>query len=137
MREDPSIERGLDRLRLPGPPPELRERVLRAATRALDEAPVPDLWSRLWENRGLRLAWAACLVTLITGHVVISVEALRHPAPVRHATNQQLPAGEELQSIAALPPIDTTSLQRGYAASEPAGAAVSPQTVHQTTEDPT
>jgi len=135
MKDRPSTEDGIDRLRPPGPAPELREKVLRAAARALEEAPAPDLWSRLWENRGLRLAWAACLVTLITGHVVVSVESLRHPSSPPRTASQQPPSGEELQAIAALPPIDATSLQRGYVASEPDRAGVTPGTTHRSTED--
>jgi len=136
MKDRPSIEDGLDRLRPEGPPPELRDRVLRAAARALDQAPAPDLWCRLWENRGLRLAWAACLVTLITGHVVVSVESLRRPSSAPRTASQQPPSGEELQAIAALPSIDAASLQRGYVASEPDRAAVPPGTSHRSTEDP-
>jgi len=30
----------------------------------------PDLWSRIWNQRGLRLAWAAAVVLLLAGHVL-------------------------------------------------------------------
>jgi hypothetical protein len=40
----------------------------------------PDLWSRLWESRAARLAWAAAVATLLLGHVVLSLPG-RPPAP--------------------------------------------------------
>jgi hypothetical protein len=68
--------RDLDRL-LGGfePPPlpsDLRALTLRAARERLAEAPAPDLWSRIWDNRGVRLAWTAAVVLLLAGHVLVS-----------------------------------------------------------------
>jgi hypothetical protein len=30
------------------------------------------LWWKIWNNRGLRLAWAAAVVLLLAGHVLVS-----------------------------------------------------------------
>lgn len=65
------VERLLDGLDPPQPPPELRSRVLAAARQRTDSESVPDLWSRLWNHSGLRLAWAASVVLLLAGHVLI------------------------------------------------------------------
>jgi hypothetical protein len=65
---DTDIERLLNGLQPPLLPPELRSRVLRAARNA--EA-APDLWSRIWNHGGLRLAWMAGVVLLLAGHVFI------------------------------------------------------------------
>ncbi len=55
-------------VRPPGPPPELRSRVLRAAREAaLDEAPAQEPW---WSGFSrLDLAWVAALVLLILGNI--------------------------------------------------------------------
>jgi len=43
--------------------------VLAAAGEMKMEA--PDLWTRLWNQPGLRLAWAAAVVLLLAGHVLL------------------------------------------------------------------
>lgn len=62
----------LDRLlggsRPPAPPEALRSRVLGAAAAA---RPKPDRWADLWHHRGLRLGWAAAVVLLLAGHLVL------------------------------------------------------------------
>jgi len=68
--------RDLDRLLAgfepPPPPSDLRALTLTVARESLADAPAPDLWSRIWDNRGLRLAWAAAVVLLLVGHVLVS-----------------------------------------------------------------
>jgi hypothetical protein len=65
---DPIVEGLMGGLEPPQPPPELRARVLAAARNA--EA-APDFWMRLWNHGGLRMAWAASVVLLLAGHVLI------------------------------------------------------------------
>jgi hypothetical protein len=72
-KQDPTIRSLLGELETPAPPPALRRLALQAAAEALSREPVPDLWTRLWESRGLRLVWAACVIVLIAGHVLISL----------------------------------------------------------------
>jgi len=31
----------------------------------------PDLWTRIWNQRGLRLAWVAAVVLLLAGHGLV------------------------------------------------------------------
>ena len=69
--KDPVVERLLDGLQPPQPPLELRSRVLAAARKRMESETIPDLWSKLWNHSGLRLAWAASLVFLLTAHVVV------------------------------------------------------------------
>jgi len=73
----------------PCPPAGLRARCLEAARRAAVAQPGasapqaaqgPDLWSRLWESRPLRLAWAATVTGLIVANGVLSLP--RWTAPV-------------------------------------------------------
>lgn len=63
--------RGLD---LPHPPRELRARVLDAARTGVRAGPAADAWSRLWNSRGLRLAWAGAVVLLLAGHAAVSLD---------------------------------------------------------------
>jgi len=64
----------------PQAPPELRQRVLSAARRTMSQAPPRDLWMRIWENRPIRLAWAASIGALIFGHLVIGEAVSAGPA---------------------------------------------------------
>jgi len=70
--EQRELERLLPGLEPPPPPASLRARALGAACERLAAEPAPDLWWRIWNNRGLRLAWAAAVVLLLAGHVVVS-----------------------------------------------------------------
>ena len=56
----------------PLPPPDLRERTLRAAGSALLRPARSDSWRTLWESVWLRLAWAGGVAVLLVSHVVIS-----------------------------------------------------------------
>ena len=62
------VERLLNGLQPPQPPPELRARVL-AAARETEAA--PHVWSKLWNHSGLRLAWATSVVLLLAGHILV------------------------------------------------------------------
>ena len=55
-------------LETPLPPESLRGMTLAAAVAALGREPRPDLWSRLWFNRGLRLAWTVIVLVAVAGH---------------------------------------------------------------------
>jgi hypothetical protein len=66
------LERLLAGLEPPPPPAGLRVRAVAAARERMAAAPDPDLWLRIWNHRGLRLAWAAAVVLLLAGHVLVS-----------------------------------------------------------------
>ena len=57
----------------PQPPPELRAKTLAAARKRLEMRAVPDTWSKIWNHRGLRLAWVASVMVLLAGHVVATL----------------------------------------------------------------
>ena len=75
-KKDPAVERLLEGLEPPQPPPELRSKALTAARKRLAGEAVPDLWSRIWNHRGLRLAWAATILMLLAGHLAVSSPSL-------------------------------------------------------------
>ncbi len=62
----------LNGLEPPQPPAGLRARALAAARQRMAETPAPDPWSMIWHHGGLRLAWAAAVVLLLAGHVLVS-----------------------------------------------------------------
>lgn len=66
---EPLVERLFDGLEVPAPPPHLRARVLEAAR--ADKTETVDVWTRIWNIRGLRLAWAASVLLLLAGHVLV------------------------------------------------------------------
>jgi hypothetical protein len=70
--EHHELERLLAGLEPPPPPGGLRARAVAAARERMAAAPAPDLWSRIWNNRGLRVAWAAAVVLLLAAHVLVS-----------------------------------------------------------------
>jgi hypothetical protein len=85
--EDPVVDRLLEGFAPPGPPPELRSRVLAAAREHIGTESQPDLWSRIWDHRGIRLAWAATVVLFLIAHILVgsrpgTVAALAEPAPI-------------------------------------------------------
>lgn len=107
MKHPDELDRVLRGLVPAPPPPEVRERVLTAARAARTSGPLGrDLWSRIWESRPLRLAWAATVVVLLVANVVL---ALHRPgggaatAPVAAARHDG--PDPELAAIAQLPPL--------------------------------
>jgi len=67
---DPFIDRLIEGLEPPQPPTDLRSRVL-AAARQHTETESPDLWIRIWNLSGVRLAWAGAAALLLAGHVFL------------------------------------------------------------------
>ena len=68
---DPAVERLMQGLEPPSPPPDLRSKVLAAARARMAGEPATDVWSMIWNNRGIRLAWAAAVVLLVAGHAMV------------------------------------------------------------------
>lgn len=85
----------------PGPPPGLRRIIMDSARQALAQPPARDFWTALWEDRILRLAWAGCVVALLAGHLVLSIQSRRH------STVAKAPADDNggVSAIAAGPPL--------------------------------
>ena len=65
--KDVVVERLLEGLEPSLPPPDLRPKVLAAARVRMAAEPVIDVWSVIWENRGVRLAWAGAVALLLAG----------------------------------------------------------------------
>jgi hypothetical protein len=69
---DAVVERLMARLEPPQPPPDLRSKALAAARARMSAEPTPDIWSRIWNHRGLRLSWVTAVVLLLAGHAIVS-----------------------------------------------------------------
>lgn len=67
---DPAIDHLMRGLEPPHPPPDLRSKALAAARARMAAGSNSDTWSRIWNHRGLRLAWAAAVVLLVAGHAL-------------------------------------------------------------------
>lgn len=79
---DPVADRLFGGLEPPEPPRMLRGVVLTRARKHLQMGTHPDVWSRLWNHRGLRLAWAAAVVLLLTGHILATPSGVLHSRSV-------------------------------------------------------
>jgi hypothetical protein len=91
LEDEQMAERLLDGLVPPQPPPELRERVLRAAQDHPANPPLPDRWTRIWENPWLRLAWAASVVLLLAGNLLlVPVQAEPQLAQADHSVDEEM-----------------------------------------------
>jgi hypothetical protein len=80
--EDKIADRLFDGLRPPPSPPELRERVLLGTQTRSAAVSRSDPWTRIWENPWLRLAWAASVLLLLTGNLVLVPRQLEPPLVV-------------------------------------------------------
>lgn len=104
MNEDP-VDRLLSGLEAPAPSDVLRARVLAAARGELVRHAPPDPWTRLTRSRPLRLAWAASVLLLLGGHLLVAArdvaEAVDAPRPGRDS---------EVEVLARLPRIDERAL---------------------------
>jgi hypothetical protein len=79
---DPIVERLMEGLEPPQPPPELRSKAIAAARRQIEAAEARDVWSKIWSHRGLRLAWAASVVVLLAGHILATYSPAGSLRPV-------------------------------------------------------
>lgn len=86
----------------PEAPPELRRRVIAAARAAADRTGAPDRWTRIWESRPARLAWAAAVAALIFGHLVIGGPVVRRSAQTAVPLTTAVETDDELAEIVVL-----------------------------------
>jgi hypothetical protein len=100
------VARLLAAIENPEPPRSLRGRVLAGADEAWARPPAPDRWSRAWNSRPLRLAWAAVVVLLVAANLALRTGArVRPPAPPAAAAAHERAGLRELQAIIELPQI--------------------------------
>ena len=85
LDDDQLAERLFGGIGPPQPPPELRERVLREAQVHSTVVPLPDAWTRIWYNSWLRLAWAASVLALLAGNIVLLPRPSEPPVVVAEA----------------------------------------------------
>ncbi len=106
-REGPAGEPPFEGLAPPGPPEGLRAQVLARAREALEQEAGRDVWTRIWESRSLRLAWAAAAALLVLANVGWSV---RRPtaleAASRTGSRAEREAARELVSVVSVSPLD-------------------------------
>ncbi len=86
---------------IPSPPEGLRLRVLAEVGPVLAREP-RGRWTRIWESRPLRIAWAAAVVLLAGGHLALSFKPGRRAAPSASTS-------AELARATALPRVDPQS----------------------------
>ena len=87
---DPAIDRLVRGLEPPQPPTDLRTKVLAAARRSMVDQPTRDIWSAVWNSRGVRAAWAAAVMLLLAGHAMVAPgkgDAFRSVEPALIAEN--------------------------------------------------
>lgn len=91
----------------PLPPAWLRDLAIAGATPALARPVPPDPWRRIWESRPARLAWAATVLALVAGNLLLPA-----PRPMTSAARAGLMratdalAIAEVRDVAALPRIE-------------------------------
>jgi hypothetical protein len=100
---DPIVDRMMGGLEPPQPPPELRSKTLAAARERLTGEAAPDMWSRIWSHRGLRLAWAATVVLLLAGHTLATLSPIGSPTSIDPALVAEIRVDEHF--VGMLQPI--------------------------------
>lgn len=68
---DPAADRLMQGLEPPSPPTDLRSNVLAAVRARVAGEPATDVWSMIWNNRRVRLAWGGAAALLLAGHVFL------------------------------------------------------------------
>lgn len=116
----------------PQAPPELRQRVLTAARQTMGQEAPRDLWTRIWESRPIRLAWAASIGALIFGHLVIGGAVSAGPAQPAIPLAAAVGADDELAEIIGLQRV-TVDLPRWELVARDAPSPTDPSTE---SEDP-
>ncbi len=97
----------------PAPPAALRERVLQKAREALAREGARDVWTRIWENRFLRVTWAAATLLLVFAHLVITVRPPAHGGRASAPVAAPAPdSAAELAAVAGLSRLDEDLLPR-------------------------
>ncbi len=107
MNERPDrLNELLGQLAPPDPPHDLEAQVLAGAKEALAREAGRDVWTRIWESRPIRLAWAATVLALVICNVGVSV-LLSSPRPSspQAATTGRDGRGE-LSAVGRLPRLD-------------------------------
>lgn len=100
------VERLLAGLSPAEPPRGLQEQVLRGARQALAREAGRDVWTRLWESRPLRVAWAVSIVVLVACHVGLT-ELRSGRTPIAAQTARAARGGNgELAAFGGLPRLD-------------------------------
>lgn len=70
----PENDRDLFRgMRAPRTPSDLRQRVLRAATGALESEEPQTIWDRIWESRAVGRSWATVTLGLLVAHAGLAL----------------------------------------------------------------
>lgn len=98
-KREPMVERLFEDFEPPQPPPGLRSKALDAARDRFAAEQSPDMWSRLWNHRGLRLAWAASVVLLLAAHVMTSSPGFGLPGTAEPALRADNRADEYLAGM--------------------------------------
>jgi len=102
MSENKSLFPGL---RVPGPPKDLRRQVLNRARQAMENGPRHDFWSRIWENRQVRLAWGVSVLALVVSNLVLPVGDAGPPRRTSTLVQTEADEHEELAAITNLPKV--------------------------------
>ncbi len=114
-KNDQRIEALFRDLDPPDPPSEMRSQVLEPALAALQQGPVPDIWTRIWSSRPLRLAWTTSLSALVLFHLSLSMFRVypdHQHQPETQARGITL-LDEEVAELLQLPPLRTDVPPRG------------------------
>ena len=97
---DPVAEQLFGGLEPPEPPRRLRGAVLAGARKRLQTGTHADVWSRIWNHPGFRLGWAAAVILLVLGHVlVVPIKGAIRSASIRELVAEQRADFEVLELV--------------------------------------
>ncbi len=108
------VTRVLAAIAEPEPPHALRTRTLGKAAETWGRPPLADRWHAAWASRPLRIAWAAAVIVLVTGNIVVRLSTGTSPRNVASRAARPTPATDrDLQAIASLPQLSPVYLGDG------------------------
>jgi hypothetical protein len=92
-------------MRAPRAPSDLRQRVLHAATDALELEEPQTIWDRIWESRAAGRSWATLTLALLVAHVGLAL--VTDPAnSARDLRSAERRHAREVRKILDLPAVE-------------------------------
>ncbi|HPR64065.1 MAG TPA: hypothetical protein PK014_07555 [Thermoanaerobaculia bacterium] len=109
MNTDRDRENLFPGLKLPEPPPDLKQRVMKSVIQTWENTAAETVWDRIFFSRPLRVAWVSTFLLLVAGHLFMTYGPSQRTARTEPSQRASF-INQDLLEIASLPAIDLRHL---------------------------